>query len=122
MDSLTVMSFPRKSSTPGEMCAVELDSITGMSFPRKSSTLGEMCEVELEFMTVMGCAEDWDYIRPAWLAGSSVCARTVTGSLLFRSPHRLVRSCLRSAFSLFGGLTILIYSEGAQIFRRITIL
>ena len=29
----------------------------------------------------------------AQLAGSSVCARTVTGSLLFGSPHRLVWSC-----------------------------
>ena len=37
MDSMTVMSFPRTSSTPGEMCAVDLDSITVMSFPRKSS-------------------------------------------------------------------------------------
>ena len=26
-----------------------------------------------------------------------MCARTVTGSLLFGSPHRLVRSCLYSA-------------------------
>ena len=37
-----------------------------------------------------------DYIRPAPLAGSSVCARTVTGSLLFGYPHRLVWSCLSS--------------------------
>ena len=41
--------------------------------------------------------EKCDYIRLAPLAGSSVCARTVTGSLLFGSPHRLVRSCLCSA-------------------------
>ena len=41
--------------------------------------------------------EECDYIRPAPLAGLSVCARTVTGSLLFRSPHRLVWSCLCSA-------------------------
>ena len=34
MDSMTVMSFPQKSSTPGEMCAVELDSMTVMGFPR----------------------------------------------------------------------------------------
>ena len=40
-------------------------------------------------------AEECDYIRPAPLAGSSVCARTVTGSL--GSPHRLVWSCLCSA-------------------------
>ena len=41
-------------------------------------------------------AEECDYIRPARLAGWSVCARTVTGSLLFGSPHRFVRSCLYS--------------------------
>ena len=76
---MTVISFPRTSFTPGEMSAVELD------FPRSSFPPGESCE------------EDWDYIRQAWLAGWSVCAWTVTGSLLFGA----VRSCLRSAvFSL----------------------
>ena len=54
-------------------------------FPRASFPPGE------------SYAEDRDYIRPAWLAGSPVCAWTVTGSLLFGSPHRLVRSCFRSA-------------------------
>ena len=38
-----------------------------------------------------------DYIRLAPLARSSVCTRTVTGSLLFGSPHILVRSSLCSA-------------------------
>ena len=33
MDSMTVMGFPRKNSTQGEMCAVELDSMTDMGFP-----------------------------------------------------------------------------------------
>ena len=54
MDSMTVMSFPRMSSTPGEMCAVELESMTVMSFPRTSSTPGEMCAVKLESRTVLG--------------------------------------------------------------------
>ena len=42
-------------------------------------------------------AEEQDYIWPTWLAGSAVCAWTVTGSLLIGSPHRLVLSCFRSA-------------------------
>ena len=35
MDSMTVMGFPRKNSTPGEMCVVESDSMTVMGFPRR---------------------------------------------------------------------------------------
>ena len=42
MALMTAMCFPQKSSTPGDMCAVELDSMTVMSFPRTSSTPGEM--------------------------------------------------------------------------------
>ena len=38
-----------------------------------------------------------DYIWLAPLASLSVCAQTVTGSLLFGSSHRRVRSCLCSA-------------------------
>ena len=77
------VGFPQIASSPGESGAVELD------FRRASFPPGE------------SCAEDCDYIRPAWLPGLSVCARTVTGSLLFGSPHRLVWSCLRLAvFSL----------------------
>ena len=72
------MGFSNIDFTPGECGAVELD------FRRVSFPPGE------------NGAEECDYIRPAPLAGSSVCARTVTGSLLFGSPHRLVRSCLYS--------------------------
>ena len=102
IDSMIVMSFPRKSSTPGEMCVVELESIAVMGFPRNSSTPDERCAVELDFPRASfppgeSCAEDRNYIRPACLAGSPVCAWTVTGSLLFGSPHRLVRSCFCSA-------------------------
>ena len=54
------------------------------NFPRASFAPGEIC------------AERQDYIRRASLTGSPVCTQTVTGSLLFGSPHRLVRgsSCL----------------------------
>ena len=65
---MTVMGFPRTSSTPGEMCAVELD------FPRASVPPGE------------SCAETRGYIKSTWLAGSPVCAWMVTGSLRI-SPH-----------------------------------
>ena len=55
------------------MCVVD------SNFPRASFSPGELC------------AERQDYIRRALLTGSPVCTRTVTGSLLFGSPHRLVR-------------------------------
>ena len=67
------LGFPQASHTPGEKCAAELD------FPRASLTLGECC------------AEELGYIRPALLAEAPVYAWTVTGSLLFGSPHRRVR-------------------------------
>ena len=92
LQSMTDMSFPQTSSTPGEMCAVELESRTVLGFPQNDSTPGESCAVELDFPRVSfppgeSCAEDWDYIRPAWLTGLSVCTWTVTGSLLFGSPR-----------------------------------
>ena len=74
----TDLGLPWASHTPGEKCAAELD------FPRASLTPGE------------SCAEELGYIRLASLAGSPVCAGTVTGSLLFGSPHRRVRGCSRS--------------------------
>ena len=55
------------------MCAVD------SKFPRASFPPGEIC------------AERQDYIRRASLTVSPVCTQTMTGSLLFRSPHRLVR-------------------------------
>ena len=80
-------------SSLGESCAVGLD------FPRANFPPGE------------SCVEDWDYIRPAWLAGSSVCARTVTGSLLFGSPHRLLSAVLS-----------LRWIDDLDIFRRSTVI
>ena len=71
--------FSQMDSAPGECGAVELD------FRRASFPPGE------------NGVEECDYIRPVPLAGLSVCARTVTGSLLFGSPHRLAQSCLYSA-------------------------
>ena len=119
MDSMTVMGFPRKNSTPGEMCVVALDSMTVMGFPRKSSTPGEMCAAELDFLRASfppgeSCAEEWAYIRPALSAGSPVCAWTVTGSLLFGSPHRLVRSCFHSA------VLFLLRIDGLDVIRKNT--
>ena len=67
------LGFPRASCTPVEMCAVD------SNFPRATFPSGELC------------VERQDYIRRASLTGSPVCTRTVTGSLLFRSPNRLVR-------------------------------
>ena len=99
VDSMTVMGFPRMSSTPGEMCAVELDS------PRASFLPGESCAV------------GWDYIRPTWLAGSPVCVWTVTGSLLFGSPHRCVRGCFHSTLLCllrFDGLDVVRWSTDIQ--------
>ena len=69
---MTNLSFPRASCTPGEICAAELD------FPLARFPPGE------------SCAEGLDYISLPSQTGSSVCAWTVTGSLLFRSPHRRV--------------------------------
>ena len=96
VDSMTVMGFPRMSSTPGEICTVELD------FPWASFPPGK------------SCAEERDYIKPTLLAGSPVCAWTVTGSLLFGSPHRHVRGCFRLTF-LF-----LLRIDGLDVFRRST--
>ena len=73
------MEFSQIDSAPGECAVVELD------FHQASLPPGE------------NGPEECDFISPAPLAGSSVCAGMVTGSLLFGSPHRLVRSCLYSA-------------------------
>ena len=102
VELMPFMTFPRTSSTPGEMCTIVVEFMPPINFPRTSSTPGDICGVELGSRTVLFfpkcnppsarvarlscCAEDCDYIRPAWLAGSSVYARTVTGSLLFGSP------------------------------------
>ena len=42
---MTAMYFPRKSSTPGEMCAIDLEFMTVMNSPRTGSTPGETCAV-----------------------------------------------------------------------------
>ena len=138
MDSITVMCFPRTSSTPGEMCAVELESMTAMSFPRTSPTPGEMYTVELESRTVFpemilprarAAQLNWTfpwrashrvrvarktgtiYGRPGWL-DRQYARVTVTGSLLFGSPHR--QSSLRSAVLSLRRI------DDLDIFRRST--
>ena len=77
--SMTDLGFPRPSCTPVEMCAVDLN------FPRARFPPGERC------------AEGLNYIRRASWTGSPVCTWTVTGSLLFGSPHRRVQGSSCSA-------------------------
>ena len=75
--------FPQIDSAAVGCGADELDDLNfcQTSFPPDEFSAGREC----------------DYIWLASLASSSVCARTVTGSLLFGSSHRLVGSCLCSA-------------------------
>ena len=100
----TVQIVPRMSSNPGEIGIVELACITVRGFSQIDSAPDDCDAVELDFRRTsfpsdeFSAGRECDYIRLAPLARSSVCARTVTGSLLFGSPHRLVRSCL-----CFGG-------------------
>ena len=122
----TSSGFPRTDATPGERCAVDLVTTvqivrvrtssnpgvigavklvcrTVRSFPQIDSTADDCGVAELDFRRTsfppdeFSAGRECDYIWLAPLAGSSVCARTVTGSRLFGSPHRLVRSCLCSA-------------------------
>ena len=98
----TVWGFSNIDFTPGECGVVELD------FRRASFPPGE------------NGMEECDYIRPAPLAGSSVCART--GHSSSDLPTDLYGVVFAQWFSLFGGLTILIYPERVRVFRRIIIL
>ena len=104
------MDFPRSQFSPGGVRVLSSTSVTliynsyGFS-PGEMCAFspGEMCAFELDFLRVSfpageSCAEERDYIKSTWLAGSPVCAWTVTGSLLFGSPHRCVRGCFHSTF------------------------
>ena len=92
--SVTLMSDgSQRCCSPGYGSSPDVDTVTVVGFPRTSSTPGEMCAVELDFPRASVLPGD---IKPTWLAGSPVCAWTVTGSLLFRSPHRRVRGCFHS--------------------------
>ena len=98
LEQSPAMCFPQTEANPGEVGEVDLGYRTVLGFSQIDFSPSECGAVELDFRRV-SCppgesgAEECDYIRPAPLAGSSVCARTVTGSLLFGSPHRLVRCC-----------------------------
>ena len=101
LDITKVPIVPRTSSKPGEISAVELGCRTVWGLSQIDSAPGECGAVERDFRWASflpgeNGVEECDYIWLPPLAGSSVCARTVTGSLLFGSPHRLVRSCLYS--------------------------
>ena len=78
----TVWGFPQIDSAAVDCGAVELDDLIfrRMSFPPDDLSTGR----------------DGDYIWLALLTGLSVRTRSVTGSLRFGSPHRLVCSCFCS--------------------------
>ena len=87
--SMTDLGFPWVSCSLAEMCTVD------SNFPRVSCSPVEMCAVDSNFLRSsfsLGelCAERLDYIRRASVTGLPVNTQTVTGSLLFGSPHRLV--------------------------------
>ena len=79
-DCRTVWGFPQIDSAAADCGAVELDDLIfrRTSFPPDEFSPGR----------------DGDYIWLALLTGLSVRTRSVTGSLSFGSPQRLVRSCL----------------------------
>ena len=98
--------FPRRDATPGKISAVKVGCRTVWGFSYIDFTPGECGAVELKFRWASfppgeNGAEECDYIRPAPLAGSSVCTRTVTGSLLFGSPPQACTelSLLRGSLS-----------------------
>ena len=98
LEQSPAMCFPRTEANPGEVGAVELGYRTVVGFSQIYSAPSECGAVKLDFRRASGPpgesgVEECDYITPAPLTEWSVCARTVTGSLLFGSPHRLVRSC-----------------------------
>ena len=69
------MCFPRRDATPGEISTVEV--VWG--FSNIDFATGEYGVVELDFRRARfppgeNGAEEYDYIRPAPLAGPSVCA------------------------------------------------
>ena len=102
----TSTEFQQMDDIPHVIGAVKLDCSTVWGFPQIDSAAVGCGTVELDDLTFrwrsfppdeFSAGRKRDYIWLAPLAGSSVCARTVTGSLLFGSSHRLVRSCLGSA-------------------------
>ena len=98
--------FPRRDGIPDVIGAVKLDCGTVWGFPQIDSAAVDCGAVELDDLNFrrtsfppdeFSAGREGDYIWLAPLAGSSVRARSVTGSLLVGSFHRLVRSCLCSA-------------------------
>ena len=91
---MTDLGFPRVSCSPVEMCAVD------SNFPRVSCSPVEMCAVDLNCPRSSFPPEQLDYIKWASRTGLPVCTWTVTGSLLFGSPHKLVRGSACSTLFL----------------------
>ena len=99
LHATTSTGFPRRDVVPDVIGAVKLDCRTVWGFPQIDSAAvdcGAVALNELNFRRIsfppdeFSAGRECDYIWLAPLASSSVCARTVTGSLLFRSPHRLL--------------------------------
>ena len=101
LDCRTVWGFPQIDSAAVGCGAVELNDMyfRRTSFPQIDSAVVSSVAVELDDMNFrrtsfppdnFSAGREGDYIWLAPLASSSVCARTVTGSLLAGSPHRFV--------------------------------
>ena len=73
------MCFPRSDATPNKISAVEVGRRTVWVFSNIDFAPDEYRVVELDFRRARfpqseNGAEEYDYIRPAPLAGPSVCA------------------------------------------------
>ena len=102
----TRTGFRQMDDIPHVIGAVKLDCRTVWGFPRIDSAAVGCGAVKLNDLNLrqtsfppdeFSAGREGDYIWLATLASSSVRTRSVTGSLLFGSSHRLVRSCLCSA-------------------------
>ena len=101
LDCSTVWGFPQIDSAAVGCGAVELDDL---NFRRRSFPPDEV-----------SARRKGDYIWLAPLASSSVCARTVTGSLLFGSSHILRQ------FSLFTGWRVRMFRSVVFYKRQLAV-
>ena len=101
----TSTGFRQMDDIPNVIGAVKLDCRIVWGFPQIDFTAAGCGAVELDDLNFrrtsfppdeFSAGQEGDYIWLAPLTSSSVCARSVTGSLFFGSSHRLVRSSLSS--------------------------
>ena len=83
---------PLLAVTPGEWYTSDLLATTRTGFRQMDDILHVLSAVKLDCSTVWGFTQIDS--ATVFRRTSFPCARTVTGSLLFGSSHRLVRSCL----------------------------